>query len=72
MDIHNVAMNIRSERVRIGLTVDGLAKAVGVSKNTIASWELNKRSPDGSYLMRMANIFGCTTDYLLGLTDERT
>lgn len=64
-------MTIKSERIRLGLTAEEAARSIGVSKNTLASWEQNKRSPDGTYLARMAEIFGCTVDYLLGLTDER-
>ena len=64
--------NIRSERMRMGLSVADAAKRLGVSKNTLNSWELNKSSPDGTHLIKMARLFRCTADYLLGLTEERT
>ena len=65
------ARNIRSERIRKGLSIEEAAKELGVSKNTLISWELNNRSPDGAFLVKMVKMFGCTADWLLGLTEER-
>lgn len=64
--------NIKSERVRMGLSAAEAAKELNVSINTLRSWERGGTAPDGSYLTRMAAMYGCTTDYLLGLTEERT
>lgn len=43
-----------------------LGKLVSVSKDTIANWELGRSKPDDDALDRLADIFGVTTDYLLG------
>ncbi|EMZ42673.1 MULTISPECIES: helix-turn-helix domain-containing protein [Atopobium] len=62
---------IASERVRIGLTQGQLAQLVSVTPATVSRWELGKFEPYGSNIAKLADIFGCSTDYLLGLSDER-
>ena len=63
--------NIASERVRICLTQEGLADHLGVTRQTVLRWENGKTNPPTSAVYMMANLFGCSTDYLLGITDER-
>lgn len=62
--------NIEAERARFRLTKNGLARMVGVSQATYAKY-INGTPMPSDVLLRLANIFGCTTDYLLGLTDKR-
>ena len=63
--------NIASERVRIGLTQEGLAEHLGVTRQTVLRWENGKTTPPTSAVYMMADLFGCSTDYLLGITDVR-
>lgn len=63
--------NIASERVRLGLTQGSLADLLGVTRQTVLRWENGKSKPPTSAVYMMANLFGCSTDYLLGITDER-
>lgn len=65
-------MNIASERKRLGLRQEDLAEELKVSKSTVARWEQNITPPFGDKLVEMHKLFGCTVDYLLGITDERT
>ncbi|MBP3434037.1 MAG: helix-turn-helix transcriptional regulator [Clostridia bacterium] len=46
-----------------------LAVATGISQSAIAKWELGKTEPTASAIVNLANFFGETTDYILGLTD---
>ena len=64
--------NLASERVRRGLNQTKLAKELGVSLSTISAYEKNIRDMPADFLNRAADFFGCTTDYLLDRTDERT
>lgn len=50
-----------------------LSNATGISINRINNWvDPNKKSaPKGDSLVILAKYFGCTTDYLLDLTDIR-
>ena len=43
-----------------------LAKVLGVSQQTISRWENNVVEPDIKSLIKIANYFDVTTDYLLG------
>lgn len=57
--------NIEAERARHGLNADELAQKLGVSRKTLYNWTNNGNIPS-SALIRMADIFQCTVDYLLG------
>lgn len=63
--------NIASERVKHNLTQEDLAERLGVVSRTIRSWEKDETSVPSSKACEMAQMFGCSVDYLFGLTDER-
>lgn len=46
-----------------------LAKRLGVAKQTVSNWENENIQPSIEMLVRLAKLFGSTTDYLLGLDD---
>jgi transcriptional regulator with XRE-family HTH domain len=62
---------IASERALLDLDQGGLAKLVGVSRATVSSWELGRSEPGGESIRKMTRIFGCSADYLLGLSADR-
>ena len=49
-----------------------LAKQLGVSKSVISSYENEIHSPPYDVLLQMARLFGVSTDYLLGASNNRT
>jgi len=53
------------------LTQEMLGKAVGVSRGSISYYENGDRNPDIIVLRELAEYFNVTSDYLLGLTDDR-
>lgn len=57
--------NIDAERARSGISNDRLAEALGVSRKTLYNW-LSKGNIPLSALNKMADMFGCSIDYLLG------
>ena len=63
--------NIRGERSRQDMTQEQLAEALCVSPSAVRSWESGTTKPGPQYLLAMSDLFGCTTDYLLGRTEER-
>ena len=67
-----MANTIASERIRMGLSQEQLAEKVGKSRAVIARWEKNPSAIDGTYLCMLADMFGCSVDYLMGRTPERT
>ncbi len=64
--------NIYSERVRASKSLEEVASVVGVTKSAVIKWEAGVTEPSGANLVRLANLFGCTPDYLLDMTEERT
>lgn len=62
---------MQAEYKRLGLCQKTFADALCVTKQAVSSWELGRQNPSAPVLVDMANLFGCSTDYLLGRTDER-
>ncbi len=58
---------IVKNRKRLGLTQDALAERLGVTPQAVSKWENDQSCPDIAMLPRLAEIFGITTDSLLGL-----
>lgn len=57
--------NIEAERARSGMSKEGLASELGVSRKTLHNWVSSGNIPLTA-LTRMADMFNCTVDYLLG------
>ncbi|MCL2095269.1 MAG: helix-turn-helix domain-containing protein [Oscillospiraceae bacterium] len=53
-------------RKKRGVTVEGLAREVGVGHTYIVFIETNKKDPSIKILERISDYFGVATDYLLG------
>ena len=62
--------NIKFLRTSKNMYQQDLADALSVSKSTIAMWETNKRIPDAPTLLKIANYFNVSIDYLLERTDN--
>ncbi len=50
---------------------EDLAKAMSVSPSTIGMYEINKREPNYELILKIANYFNVSTDYLLCKSDIR-
>lgn len=57
---------LRKLRNRRGMNQKALGECCGVSKNTVARWERGEREPAMSSLIKIADFFEVSTDYLLG------
>ena len=63
--------NIRAERARKGWTIAQTAeKFGGICEKTLRNWEKNEKELSSTEVKRFAEIFGCSADYLLGLTSN--
>lgn len=58
---------IAGHRKRIGLTQDRLAELLGITAQAVSKWENDQSCPDITMLPRLAEVFGISTDELLGL-----
>lgn len=47
-----------------------LAGLIGVSRSTVSMWEIGASQPDNELLVKIADIFRVSVDYLLGRTDD--
>ncbi|MCQ5025489.1 helix-turn-helix domain-containing protein [Oscillibacter valericigenes] len=59
-------MRIKELREAAGLTQRELAKRLGVSGPAVAQWETGENRPSTANLARLADVFDCSTDYILG------
>lgn len=57
---------IRKLRESRGLSQRALAERLNVSAGAIGMYESNRRVPDREILVRMADFFGVSVDYLMG------
>ena len=57
---------LKTLRKRDGITQTEFAKEFNVSAGTIGNWETGAREPDYQTLLRIADFFGVSADYLLG------
>ena len=57
-------------RKRLGFTQDKLAEALGVTAKAVSKWENDLSCPDITMLPKLAELFGITTDELLGVSKE--
>lgn len=57
---------IMAHRKKLGLTQDKLAEIIGVTPQAVSKWENDQSCPDITALPQLADIFGITTDELLG------
>lgn len=62
---------IVSHRKRLGLTQDALAERLGVTAQAVSKWENDQSCPDITMLPKLAEVFGCSTDELLGLEPQK-
>ena len=61
---------IKSLRMCKGLNQVELAKIFGVTKQSVSNWENENIMPSVDMLIKIANFFNVSTDYLLGLTEQ--
>lgn len=46
-----------------------VAKATGIDQKTLSNYETGKTNPDSFAIIRLAEFFNVSTDYLLGVND---
>ena len=68
-----IKFNIRLKELRLeaGLTQKDLAKAIEVGRTTISEYESGKIVPKQEGLLKLANHFNVSVDYLTGVSNER-
>ena len=62
--------NIKKLRVARGLNQVEFAKILGVSKQCVSNWENDNVMPSVEMLVKIADFFKVTTDYVLGRNEK--
>ena len=61
----DIGEKIKTSRKEAGFTQEDAADGIGVSRQTILSWENNKSYPDIISVIKMSDIYNVSLDYLL-------
>lgn len=67
-----IGTTIKTLRREHDITQEQLAEYLNVSPQAVSQWETDRTAPDISQLPVLANIFGVTTDQLLGVDITKT
>ncbi len=60
---------LKDLRLKSGLTQKQLADKIGITKSVISYYELQERQPSPDVIIKLANVFHVSADYLLGIDD---
>lgn len=63
--VAGVGARIQAARRAAGLTQEGLASAVGVSRSAVAQWETERAGQVGANLARVAAVLAVSSEHLL-------
>lgn len=64
--IKNVSYQIFDRRSDMDMSLGQLGIKVGAAPTIVWQWEQGRHCPSALYLCRLADVFGCTVDDLLG------
>ncbi|MBR3163547.1 MAG: helix-turn-helix transcriptional regulator [Clostridia bacterium] len=53
------------------LTQEEFAKKIGYTRSAVSAWEIGRNEPSNDDIVKLADFFGVSTDYLLGKSDIR-
>ena len=70
--IAKLSTRLRELRLNKGLRQEQVAKLIGVSKSAISAYENDTKEPSFGLLVRMANLYRVSTDYLLGHANSQS
>lgn len=65
-----IGETILRKRQAAGMTQEQLAAQVPCSRTIIAQYEIGLKTPSVSIVARLADVFGCTVDELIGRRND--
>lgn len=63
---------IRDLREDMDLRQIDVSKATGIDQKTLSNYETGKTNPDSLAIIKLADFFNVSADYLIGRTDEQS
>lgn len=70
--IQGLGERLQQKRILAKLSPKAVANILGVSPAIVSNYERGERVPSVEVLMDLANLYHCSTDYLLGLNKDST
>ena len=70
--MYNLNENIRRLRLAHGFNQVAFGNLLGVTKQCVSNWENDNVLPSVEMVVKMAEIFCVSTDYLLGRAEDAT
>lgn len=64
------SQRLKQLRKKSNMLQKDVANKLGITESAYGYYEQGRREPSNETLKQLANIFGVTTDYLLGITDD--
>ena len=71
MEIFDFGLRLRELREKKRLSQQQLADWLGLTRSSISTYENNTQTPPAYTLFRLADIYGVSVDYLLGVKNDR-
>lgn len=71
MENKTISKKLKELREEKGYLQKFVADKIGVRGNTLSGYENGTRSPDPEMIIKLAELYDVSTDYLLGRTDKR-
>lgn len=62
--------NLRKARMQCGLTQENVARTLDVTLRAYQNYESGKREPNFDTVVKLARLYGVSTDFLFGLDEE--
>lgn len=66
----NIGQNIKQLRLALNKTQKEICDICGFKQGYYTGWENNKYMPGADSLIKLADCFGCSVDYILGRESE--
>lgn len=68
--IKGLAKRLKEKRQALNLSRKVVSEIIGISASTLADYENEHIEPSLKVLMKLATLYKCTTDYLLGIEKD--
>lgn len=65
-----ISKKIKELRTRVGISQEALAKQLGLSVASVASYEIGRVTPSIDVLIKIADTFDVSVDYILARTND--
>ena len=64
--IKGLSEKLQELRAKYGYSQKQVAEKIDVSASIVSGYETGERTPSAEVLVQLANVYKCSTDYLLG------